>query len=200
MAMSSESTNTEIPGYNYGSAEHSPVTLTELEELKASVMLDERDAALLQRAGELLDDQVDDILDVWYGFVASQPQLVAHFSQPGGPPIGEYLAAVRPRFGQWIRDTCSRSYDQEWLDYQNEIALRHTPAHKNETDHVGSTSVVPLRHLIALTGPVTITVRPFLARKENDGEQVDAMMQAWLKAVLLQIALWSRPYTREGQW
>ena len=57
-----------------------------------------------------------------------------------------------------------------------------------------------LQRAALMTGPVTITVRPFLARKENDGEQVDAMMQAWLKAVLLQIALWSRPYTREGQW
>ncbi|EMY32292.1 hypothetical protein D477_020958 [Arthrobacter crystallopoietes BAB-32] len=190
----------EIPGYTYGAASHSPVSLAELEELKASVMFTNRDAELLRRAGQLLDGQVEKVLDVWYGFVAGQPHLVAHFSRPDGPPIAEYLEAVRARFGQWIRDTCTRPYDQEWLDYQNEIALRHTPEHKNETDQVGSTPVVPLRHLIALTGPITTTIRPFLAKREESAEQVEAMMEAWLKAVLLQVALWSRPYTRDGQW
>jgi hypothetical protein len=189
-----------IPGYAYGAVEHSPVTLDELQELKASVMFGEDDAGLLRRAGGLLEDQIEDILDVWYGFVAGQPQLVAQFSQPGGAPIAEYLQAVRPRFGQWIRDTCKRPYDQAWLDYQHEIALRHTPEHKNGTDHVHSTSVVPLRYLIALIVPISTTVRPFLAKREEEPAQVDAMLQAWLKAVVLQVALWSRPYTREGLW
>ena len=199
--MSAQSpSESQIPGYTYGRAEHSPVTLDELKELKASVLFGEQDAELLRRVGELLDDQIEDVLDVWYAFVGGQPHLVAHFSQPGGAPIPEYLQAVRSRFGQWIRDTCARPYDQEWLDYQQEIALRHTPAHKNATDHVDSTSVVPLRHLIALAVPISTTIRPFLANREDSAEQVDAMMQAWLKAVVLQVALWSRPYANEGQW
>jgi Protoglobin len=190
----------EIPGYTYGAAGHSPVTLQELEELKASVMFTDKDAALLRQAGGILEGQVEKVLDVWYGFVANQPHLVAHFSRPDGGPIAEYLEAVRARFGQWIRDTCLRPYNQEWLDYQNEIALRHTPAHKNETDHVGSTPVVPLRHLIGLIVPITTTIRPFLAKREESEDKVEAMMEAWLKAVVLQVALWSRPYTNEGQW
>jgi hypothetical protein len=192
--------NSDIPGYTYGAAGHSPVTLEELEELKASVMFGEKDAALLRRAGQLLAGQIEKVLDVWYGFVAGQPHLVAHFSRPDGAPIAEYLEAVRSRFGQWIRDTCTRPYDQEWLDYQNEIALRHTPEHKNETDHVGSTRVVPLRHLIALIVPITTTIRPFLAKREESAEKVEAMMEAWLKAVVLQVALWSRPYANDGRW
>ncbi|MFD1213616.1 protoglobin domain-containing protein [Arthrobacter sp. GCM10027362] len=198
--MAAQPDEVQIPGYTYGSAAHSPVTLDELEKLKASVTFGEEDAALLRRAGGLLEDQVEDILDVWYGFVAGQPQLVAQFSRPGGAPIAEYLQAVRPRFGQWIRDTCNRPYDQAWLDYQQEIALRHTPARKNETDHVSSTEVVPLRYLIALIVPISTTVRPFLAKREEDPAQVDAMLQAWTKAVVLHVALWSRPYTRDGQW
>lgn len=199
--MSTQSTNeSAIPGYAYGAVGHSPVTLDELQALKATVMFGEEDSALLHRAGELLGDQIEEILDVWYGFVAGQPHLVAQFSQPGGGPITEYLQAVRARFGQWIRDTCTRPYDQAWLDYQEEIALRHTPAHKNETDHVSSTPVVPLRYLIGLIVPISTTVRPFLARREEDPAQVDAMLQAWIKAVVLQVALWSRPYAHEGQW
>ena len=194
------SSGSSIPGYEYGAVSHSPVTLAELDDLKASVMFGEEDAASLRRAGEILDDQVEDVLDVWYGFIAGQPHLVAHFSRPDGPPIEDYLAAVRLRFGQWIRDTCTKPYDQEWLDYQNEIALRHTPEHKNDTDHVGSTQVVPLRYLIALIGPVVTTMRPFLSRGSDSAQDVDAMMQAWLKAVVLQIALWSRPYALHGEW
>jgi len=44
--------------------------------------------------------------------------------------IDGYLATVRKRFYQWILDTCNRSYDQTWLDYQQEIGLRHTYAKK----------------------------------------------------------------------
>jgi len=32
---------------------------------------------------------------------------------------------VRQRFGQWILDTAAANYDQQWLDFQREIGLRH---------------------------------------------------------------------------
>lgn len=35
------------------------------------------------------------------------------------------MAATHPRFLRWVEDACVRTYDQEWLDYQHEIALRH---------------------------------------------------------------------------
>jgi hypothetical protein len=34
------------------------------------------DELALQRARELLAPQVDDVLDLWYGYVGSKPQLV----------------------------------------------------------------------------------------------------------------------------
>jgi len=188
---------TAIAGYGYGSVEASPVTMDELALLRASVLFGPDDEVALREAGALLSDRVEQVLDVWYGFVGDNPQLLAHFSSIEGEPIGDYLAGVRPRFGQWIRDTCLRPYDEAWLAYQHEIARRHTPEHKNRTDDVASTSHVPLRYLIALIYPITATVRPFLAADGVAVERVEAMHEAWRKSVILQIALWSRAYAPE---
>jgi hypothetical protein len=125
----------EIPGYSYGAApQASLVTSDDLAGLRATTMLDSADEAALRRAGDLLEPQVEAILDVWYGFVGSNPHLLAYFSSPEGEPLPDYLGRVRTRFGQWILDTCRRTYDQEWLDQQHEIGLRHTRQKKNTTD------------------------------------------------------------------
>jgi hypothetical protein len=158
----------------------------------------EDDERALRAAGDLLEDQIEDVLDVWYGFVASHPHLVRYFSErEGGQPIGEYLDRVRRRFGQWILDTCRRPYDRDWLDYQEEIALRHTRDKKNRTDGVDSVEHIPLRYMICFIYPITATMRPFLA-KRGTAEEVEAMHQAWFKTVAMQVALWSRPYAGEA--
>jgi len=193
---------TTIPGYTYGSDESakSPVGLDELEKLKATVMFTDDDEQALRLAGDVLEDQVEDVLDVWYGFVGGHPHLLAYFSTPDGEPIQEYLDRVRQRFAQWILDTCRRPYDQTWLDYQEEIALRHTPQKKNTVDGVDSVDNIPLRYIIAFVYPITATMRDFLAKKGHSNDQVEAMHQAWFKAVTLQAALWARPYVRDALW
>lgn len=193
---------TTIPGYTYGSDESakSPVGLDELEKLKATVMFTDDDEQALRLAGDVLEDQVEDVLDVWYGFVGGHPHLLAYFSTPDGEPIQEYLDRVRQRFAQWILDTCRRPYDQTWLDYQEEIALRHTHERKNTADGANAVDNIPLRYIIAFIYPITATVRPFLAAKGHSAEQVEAMHQAWFKAVALQAALWAHPYVRDGDW
>ncbi|MFJ9692185.1 protoglobin domain-containing protein [Kitasatospora sp. NPDC101183] len=185
-----------IPGYRYDDPEQapSPVTAGDLDGLAAATLFTEADVAALKLAGEVLADQTEQILDVWYGFVGSHPHLLAYFSTPEGAPIGDYLAAVRRRFGQWITDTCTRPYDARWLAQQEEIALRHTVAKKNVTDGAPSVPSVPLRYLIAFVVPITATMRPFLAAKGHAQEQVEAMHQAWFKVVTLQVSLWARPY------
>ena len=185
-----------IPGYLYGSHDlaRSPVTEEDLAQLKQTVLFGDDDERHLRMAGEVLDDQVEAVLDVWYGFVAAHPHLVRYFAGPDGGPIDEYLTRVRTRFGQWIRDLCERDWDRAWLDYQEEIALRHTPAKKNRTDAVEAPDRIPLRYLVAFVYPITATVREFLARKGHSEAEVDAMHQAWFKAVTLSVALWSRPY------
>ncbi|WP_017604985.1 protoglobin domain-containing protein [Nocardiopsis alkaliphila] len=192
----------KIAGYAYGSDEaaRSPVGPQELDRLKATVMFTEDDEQALRLAGDVLEDQTEDVLDTWYGFVSSHPHLVAYFSTPGGEPIQEYLDRVRSRFAQWILDACRRPYDQTWLDYQEEIALRHTHEKKNTADGVDSVDNIPLRYTIAFIYPITATMREFLGKKGHDAEQVEAMHQAWFKAVTLHVALWSRPYVRGDDW
>ncbi|MCS7173050.1 MAG: protoglobin domain-containing protein [Armatimonadetes bacterium] len=191
-----------IPGYTYGTAEvaQSPVSLEELRLLEGAVAWTEEDARYLRMAGDVLEDQVEEILDLWYGFVGSTPQLVHYFSDPQGQPISSYLAAVRKRFGQWILDTCRRPRDREWLNYQHEIALRHHRTKKNRTDGVVSPDHIPLRYVIALVAPIALTIKPFLGRKGHAPEEVERMHAAWVKAVVLQAALWSYPYAKEGDW
>lgn len=171
-------------GYTYGdpALPPSPVSLTDLAELQASVLWSDADRAALRRAGEILVPQADAILDVWYGFVDANPHLVATFAGSDGAPDGDYLAAVRERFGLWIGDLCTRDFDASWLAYQEEIARRHHPTAKNATDGVASPSAfVPLRHLIALIVPITVTIREFLARGGGSDQEVDTMYHAWLR-------------------
>jgi hypothetical protein len=191
---------TDIPGYTYGTAAvgRSPVSLQDLELLKATLLLGDDDLAALRRSGEVLAPQVEEVLDVWYGFVGANPHLLAAFSDAQGQPDQDYLAAVRRRFGRWILDTARATYDQDWLDYQHEIGLRHTRAKKNQTDGADAADHIPLRYVLALLVPVTTTLRPFLAKGGAAPEEIEAMHAAWVKAVLLQVILWSQPYVRDG--
>jgi protoglobin len=191
---------TDIPGYTYGTAAvpRSPVSLEELELLRATLLLGEDDLAALRRSGEVLAPQVEEVLDVWYGFVGANPHLLAAFSNAQGEPDQRYLAAVRRRFGRWILDTARAEFDQAWLDYQHEIGLRHTRRGKNRTDGADAADHIPLRYVLALLVPVTTTLKPFLAKGGAPAGEVEAMHQAWVKAVLLQVILWSHPYVREG--
>ena len=52
--------------------------------------------------------------------------------------------------------------------------------------------------MLALLVPITTTHRPFLAKGGATPEEVEAIHAAWLKAVLLQVILWSQPYVRDG--
>lgn len=190
---------TTIPGYTYATTVAlSPLTADDFEHLKQSVLFSEEDVRYLRQAGEVLVDQIENVLDVWYGFVASHPHLVYYFSDGRGNPNGEYLGAVRQRFGQWILDTCNRPYDQTWLNYQQEIGLRHHRTKKNQIDGVESVPHIPLRYLIAFIYPITATIKPFLAKKGHSDEAVEKMHQAWFKSLVMQVALWSAPYVKDG--
>ena len=189
-----------IPGYTYGAHSNSPLSLEEFELLKKAVMFTQEDEYWLRRAGEVLADQIDEILDLWYGWVGSHPHLVYYFSGPDGKPDLNYLQRVRERFGQWILDTCNRSYDQDWLAYAYEIGLRHHRTKKNQTDQVQSVPHIPLRYLIAFIYPIGSTIKSFLERKGNKPEEVEKMHQAWFKSVILQVILWSYPYAKDGDW
>lgn len=192
---------TAIPGYSYGTSgvPRSLVTLADFELMKKSVLFGEEDVEYLRFSHDIVKDQVEAILDVWYGFVGSNPHLLASFTDKSdGEPLGDYLGAVRKRFGRWILDTARAEYDQKWLDYQHEIGLRHHRTKKNRTDGAASTGIVPFRDLFLLVFPVTFTLKPFLAKKGHSAEDVEKMYAAWVKSCLLQMTLWSHPYVKDG--
>jgi hypothetical protein len=190
-------------GHSQGTSEpgRSPLSDAEFELLKATLLFTEEDVAWLQAAHEVLHDQVEDVLDVWYGFVAANPHLVRYFAGEDGAPDVSYLKAVRKRFAAWILETTAAGYDRKWLDRQYEIGLRHTRAKKNKTDGVKSPAdVVHLRYMIAFIVPLTITMKPFLARKGHSRHEVESMERAWLKAVTLTAALWTQPYVAQADY
>jgi hypothetical protein len=177
------------------SISRAPITLAELELLKKTVLFGDEDVKFLRMSLDLLRDQTDQVLDVWYGFVGSHPHLLRYFTnRSDGQPNAVYLAAVRQRFAQWILDTAAAEYDQRWLDYQFEIGRRHHRSGKNQTDGVDSVDQIPYRFLPLLTVPITTTLKPFLANKGHAAGDVDNMHAAWVKSVLLQVTLWSYPY------
>jgi hypothetical protein len=87
--------------------------------------------------------------------------------------------------------------DQDWLNYQQEMALRHTSLKMNKTDHVDSAPTIHLRHIIAFNAVMgdSNILKPFLAAKGHSADQVEKMHQAWVKSLWLQAALWTEPYT-----
>lgn len=190
-----------IPGYRYNDPvlPASPVTAADFNDLKASLLFGPEDAAALRRAAPILEPQIEAILDVWYGFVGGNPHLLRYFSNPQtGAPVGAYLDAVRKRFGQWIIDTCRADYDARWLAWMDEIGRRHHRVGKNKTDNAAAAAHIPLRHVLALVIPISVTMKPFLAKSGSSAADVDAMHAAWTKSVLLQAILWSRPYVKDG--
>ncbi len=194
-------TASTIPGYRYGDPALPPASIDAagLADLRAACLLGDDDLAALREAAPIIAPQVDQVLDTWYGFVGSHPFLLASFSTANGPDA-DYLAAVRARFGQWIRDTLRANFDADWLAYQREIGRRHADG-KNATDGVvGAPPVVPFRHVVALVVPIVETMRPFLAKGARDAEHLERMHRAWLKAVVLSVALWAEAYVREGWW
>jgi hypothetical protein len=192
----------EIPGYDYGNPTVgcSPVSIEELRELERTVGWSGSDAELLRRHRDIFQQHAEEMVDSWRAAIASQPHLVKWFFGPDGKRDAEYAAKVKPRFVQWVLDVCLRPHDRAWLDYQEEIGLRHTPEKKNKTDHRQTPPVVPLRFLLAFAPVVTLGVRPFFTRHGISEHELQQLEDAWSKAVQLHLVLWSRAYVKEGWW
>jgi len=180
-------------------AGHRAMSMEAFELLKASVLFTEDDVRALRQSGVVLEPHVDELLDVWYGFVEAHDHLLYSFSSATtGEPNAEYLERVRVRFRQWVLNTATADFDQAWLNQQLEFGLRHHRLRKNQTDDVDAVAHIPLRYVIALHYPITTTLKPFLERGGHDAGDVQRMYEAWRKAVLLTTILWSQPYVTPG--
>jgi hypothetical protein len=151
---------------------YSPVSVEELRQIEMTVGWSEEDVRIL-------------------GKMVSRTEWQAR---------REYKAKVKKRFVQWVLDACFGHHDQAWLDYQEEIGLRHTPEKKNQTDGAHTPAVAPLRYLIAFGTVVGISTRRFFVDARVRGDELRKLEDAWSKAVQLHIALWSRPYAKDGLW
>jgi hypothetical protein len=192
----------QIPGYDYGrdGTAHSPVSMGELHQLEQAVGWSDEDARVLQRHSKIFRDHAEQMVDSWRTVIGAQPHLAKWFFGPDGKPDEEYKAKVKKRFVQWVVDACSLPHDQAWLDYQEEIGLRHTPAKKNKTDARQTAPLVPLRYLIGFIPFVTIGARRFLEDRGVTGAELQKLEDAWTRSVQLHVTLWSRPYAKEGLW
>lgn len=193
-------TTPKIPGYTYGSPElaRSPVSLAELEELKRALAFGAADESALRELWDVIADRREELFEMWMGRIAHF--FLPTFAGADGTPDESYLEAAHPRFMRWIEDTCTRAYDQAWLDYQHELALRHHRTKKNRTDGVESVEIVPFRYLPIALHPLTSTLRPFLVRTGIDKPSADRLADAWAKSLTLQVTLWSEPYVKDGDW
>jgi len=191
-----------IPGYDYGqpSAAHSPVSLEELREIEEAAGWTEEDALILKRHHEIFEQNAERMVDAWRKVIASQPHLAKWFTTSDGKTDDEYKAKVKARFVQWVVDVCFRPHDQAWLDYQEEIGLRHTPEKKNKTDGARTQPLVPLRYLMAFVTNVLISSRRFFVEAGVKGEELQKLEDAWARAMQLHVTLWARPYAKDGLW
>lgn len=187
-----------IQGYTYGQVAQSPVTIADLDLLKKTVLFGEDDEKYLRMAGDVLKDQTNDVLDLWYGYVGGNAHLLHYFTKNEQPNM-DYLTAVRARFGQWISDLCNRPYDQTWLNYQHEIALRHHTTKKNQTDKVDAVPIIHYRYMTAFIFPITFTIKGFLGKKGHSAADIEGMYAAWFKAVTLTVILWTYPYINKNE-
>lgn len=201
MTESNTSLKPRIAGYDFGAAEsaRSPVCPEDLSYLEQTLGWTKEDERLLQKYSDLFRSQAEQMVNSWRAVIGAQPHLSQWFAGPDSKPDDEYKARVKRRFVQWVIDVAIRPHDQAWLNYQEEIGLRHTPEKKNRTDGRHTPAVVPLRYLLAFV-PVVTEIRQFLKTAISDTTELDAVEQAWRKAVHLHVTLWSRPYTREGLW
>ena len=191
-----------IAGYDYGSPKvtPSPVSLHELRNIESTVGWTEEDTKVLERHGEIFRRNAERMVDTWRAVIRDQPHLAEAFFSPDGKPDEEYKASVKKRFVQWVLDAVFRPHDQAWLDYQHEIGLRHTPEKKNHTDGAQTPAVVPLRYLIGFVTVITTSSRKFFGDAGVRGEELQKLEDAWSRAVLLHVVMWSRPYVKDGLW
>jgi len=185
-----------IAGYDYGAHElaTSPVTMKDLELLKQTMTLDSDDQKYLRMAGDVLEPQTESIVNMWRGVISSMPHLAYYFKNEAGKTDEQYKAKVKERFKQWILDLCYKPYDQDWLNYQHEIGLRHMSAKKNKTDNADAAPFIPMRYVIAFTAVINDSIKTFMATKGHSLGVIEKMHKAWCKAVLLHVTLWTRAY------
>jgi hypothetical protein len=86
--------------------------------------------------------------------------------------------AVGKRLAQWALDPVRAEYDQQWLDYQYEIGLRHHRAKENVTDHAHTATRIGGRDVIGFDAATVGPMHPYLEKGGHSADTVLRMREA----------------------
>lgn len=155
------------------------------------------DARALRKLWRVLEDQTDDYLEMVLGMVAAYPTLAAALTVlrtegPENPMEGS--TTIRHLFRRWLFETCLSPHEPAWLMQLYAELPPDRPAPSL------SARLPAFRYLIALSFPLVATARTLLVTSGLAPQEIERMQSALLKAILLQVALLSKLYVKEGLW
>ncbi|MFZ1643564.1 MAG: hypothetical protein WAV07_19465 [Candidatus Contendobacter sp.] len=169
----------------------------EIELLGRIGLFSPDDARALRKVWRVLKGQTDDYLDMVLGMVAAYPALATALTVLGGEsPEGSTggSATTRQLFRRWLFETCLSPHEPSWLKQ----LYAELPPDRSAQSFL--TRLPGFRYLIALSFPLVATARVLLVASGLATQEVERMQTALLKAILLQVALLSKLYLREGSW
>lgn len=158
------------------------------------------DERALRRLWRVLKGQTDDYLDMVLGMVAAYPALATTLAATCRENLGDSMdgsATVRPLFREWLFETCLTPRDPSWL--KQLYSLYSNPSSERPMQAI-SAKLPGFRYLIALSFPLVATLRSLLVGADLAHQEIERMQFAFLKAILLQVALLSKLYVKEEVW
>ena len=191
----------DLPGYNPGSPEvaKSPITLEELNDLKATCLFTDEDMIYLRLSYDVLKDQAEDL--VTCGVASSRSMSTS----PAMAWIGRRANRTRntPRLSASVTPSgCSIPREPNTTKHGSIISMRSVYAtigkKKNVTDHANAATHIRGRDLIGFAAATVAPMRPYLEKGGHSAETVQRMQDAWWKSMILQVTLWSQAYMNPG--
>jgi hypothetical protein len=155
------------------------------------------DARALRKIWRVLKEQTDDYLDMVLGMVAAYPALAGALSVLRPESLegsGGGSATPRSLFRQWLFETCFSPHEPSWL----KRLYAEFPTDRSVQSFLAQ--LPNFRYLIALSFPLVATARSLLMASGLAPQEIERMQSALLKAILLQVALLSKLYLKEGLW
>jgi len=193
----------EIKGYIYGKPEvpKAKITIQEFQLMLDSVLWTKEDEENRKILGEIIKENMNDILNAIVNYFGSKEYLLYYFKdKTGTTTVSEYVNNTVDRLAQWLLDLCFRPLDENFINYNYLIGLRHTEIEKGKADNVGTIPHIPLRYMVTCVFPITAVLKSFIEKKVDDPVIVDKLYHTWFKLQVITTALFLIPYTKEGWW
>jgi hypothetical protein len=94
----------DLSGYDPGSPEvaKSPISVEELNQLKASTLFTDTDVVYLRLSYDVLKDQAEDLVKMWRGIIALHPHLSAYIVRASPVPRAWRPLRVSQCWDEWL--------------------------------------------------------------------------------------------------